>query len=84
MDNIKTEKYLEKRGQIMKIIESTSVKYQDRDEDGNLYDKIINVNCWDVRDMAEKILSKFGLSKPEELTKEETKGYMISFKGGDK
>lgn len=70
-----TKKYLHKRRQIIELIQSVPVKYQDRDEDGMLYDMQTNVGFWEARTMAEKILACVGISKPKILEQQETSGY---------
>ena len=72
-----TKKYLHKRRKIIELIQSVPVKYQDRDEDGMLYDMQTNVGFWEARTMAEKILACVGISKPNEVKEQESSGYTI-------
>lgn len=65
--NITEKRYLRKRKQIINIIENTPVHHQEKDEDGLLYDIRINVEFYDARIIAEKVLSLFGMNKPNNI-----------------
>jgi hypothetical protein len=67
-----TKKYLHKRRQIIKLIEQIDSVYEDDD---------IRVTArpdfWQSRDAAEKILACVGISKPNEVSEQETISYAI-------
>ncbi len=67
-----TKKYLHKRRQIIKLIEQIGAVYEDDD---------IRVTArpdfWQSRDAAEKILTCVGISKPKEVSEQETSGCAI-------
>ena len=67
-----TKKYLHKRRQIIKMIEQIDAVYE--------YDDIrvtAHPDFWQSRDTAEKILACVGISKPNEVSEQETSGYAI-------
>jgi hypothetical protein len=67
-----TKKYLHKRRQIIKLIEQISVVYEDDD-----IRVTTNPDFWQSRDAAEKILACVGISKPNEVSEQETSGCTI-------
>ena len=67
-----TKKYLHKRRQIIKLIEQIDAVYEDDD-----IRVTANPDFWQSRDTAEKILACVGISKPKEVSKQETLDYAI-------
>lgn len=67
-----TKKYLHKRRQIIKLIEQIDAVYED---DGIRV--TTNPDFWQSRNTAEKILACVGISKPNEISEQETSGYAI-------
>jgi len=67
-----SKKYLKKRKQISNIISEIESVY----ESNEIY-VTARPDSWQSRKAAKEILSKLGISKPEELSKIETKGYSI-------
>ena len=70
-----TRKYLKKRESIINTITNTEFVYDRFD----VCDKI-NPSVWEARDLAEKILSKMGNNKPDEVMLYESSGSKINHK----
>lgn len=68
----RVKKYLEKRESLIKMIEATQSTY----ETDECYHSI-NLDFWQARILAEKILSKFGINKPQFVKDKESEGYAI-------
>ena len=67
-----TKKYLQKRRQIINLIEQIDAVYEDDD-----IRVTTHPDFWQSRDAAEKILTCVGISKPKEVSEQEISGYAI-------
>lgn len=70
-NSLKGREYVSKRRKIMDIIQSVQVVYQVYDDFRQPSDMATNVDFWEAKEMAEKILEKLGMSKPNFLKIEE-------------
>lgn len=72
---LNTKKYLKKRSKIIKIIEDIEIEHEDFSENLIIY---CNPDFWSARDAADKILSKMGINKTQEIKKQETQGFALA------